>query len=702
MNKNKLFSFAILAGAVVTSLGVISTLNTNGFASAKAECGHHEVNHYVGRSNRTYAGSEGEYVDHWICCGCHTVWADEARTIVLGNSQTDRTKIDLRNTQSYKFQWDYNGTPYYSEELGVYYKNTLLGSGGFDGNGAFYVETPDAQEINPKLVSSVSFTLFNDTKFDLDIRLMDVDTVELFTRYTVVKGTSYTFELTPEQYNTASHGFEFWFTGTDSTITSDDTIRITVPKLNKKTEPRELIGQGMTASGLNWEQVPTQNGTYLLKDSYGFQYLDPRVAIPEWATLYFSFKNPTSNNAIVDFGSNYAVTGSVTVAAHDTTIYTVPANVWNAPVAGETDKIRFTVSGVSDLELNLYYAYDDTLDVFATRLNELVLPQDVETNGYISYYVNTVKPLLDEIKAKYTVVPNEIKDKFDYFNSIFFGDIENGNYASWGYGSHNSRTKEIDGIDFIELFNINTDAQQQFSVEIKNVTSYEHDFLIKIYNPTSNKVELSIYDNWDGWVIFRTVYLEPNSWNTVLVNTDSYDQGTLGLVFKKTGVSSGLISGEFLISPIISYVYECKELDNAVYGHESNDVLTGVDGGAGLPISKKLTNSYGTVYSINGIKDIQYPRVYLSGKDNTDAKQVKFYVKNETNKVLWLSSDCFNWSIEQYQHQIQLGGVGIGEWVEFTVDAEHFNYGTDMYINFGAADGSLLTGTILVSAFIKA
>jgi hypothetical protein len=99
-----------------------------------------------------------------------------------------------------------------------------------------------------------------------------------------------------------------------------------------------------------------------------------------------------------------------------------------------------------------------------------------------------------------------------------------------------------------------------------------------------------------------------------------------------------------------------------------------------------------------------YPRVYLNGKNNNNTNSytsVKFYVKNETNTTLWLSSDTFNWDIDEYRSQVQLGGVGVGEWVEFTVDAAHFYYGTDTYINLGPADGTtLITGNVLVSAFV--
>ena len=583
MNRNKkIFSFAILAASVATTLCVISTLNTNRFAPVKAE-------------DCTHSGEIGYYeatayvIEHWACCECHQAWADEARTILVRGTDFDNTRSDT----TYQF---------------AIYHDPIVQEDGTEPKGSY------GWSDNAKATF--------DSKY----------------------GIAY------------SHEIEI---------------------------PANQIYMECFNAEFNFEE----------KDSYEIEISNNTNAFLQVKLLHANWGEEGLNNTHVNIpaGEKGKLTITSTIISDGSKSFVLRA--WD----NYGKKVEGSITVTKPLAVK-------TLADFLNDLNNLELPKDFDTNAYFAYYLNNVRPVLNEINATFgNNIPAELSEKYNYFSQIFYGGVENG-YTSFGYGSHTVSTTVIDGVEFIKLHNITAfNENAQFSYQITNVTysNYKY-FMFKVFNPFDKTMKIVTHDNWDAWngPKDQTFYVDSNSWATILVNKEGYNQGIIGVQCFDVLSPSETTDKEVLISPIIDYIYDWEELDNAVYGHKKNHNLRGVDGGNGLPISKKITANYGTVYSINDINDRDCPRVYLSGKENTDATQLKFYVKNETNKVLWVSSDCFNWSIEQFHHQIQLGGVGIGEWVEFTMDAEHFNYGSDLYINFGAADRSLVTGTILVSAFV--
>lgn len=700
MNKNKkIFSFSILALSVLTTLGVISTLNTNGFVAAKAECDHHQVNHYVGNSNRTYAGSEGEYVDHWICCGCHTVWADEARTIVLGNSQTDRTKIDLRNITSYKFEWDWNGTPYYSEELGVYYKNTLLGSGGFDGvNYNYYVETSNAQEVNPELITSISFTLFNDTKFDLNVRLEDFDNTETFAQQIVASNTNYTFELTPEQYNKGSRGFEFWFTGTDSTITSEDTIRVTTPKFIKKTDPHtftnQITGQNYPTNG-QWGPIPhDEDGTYHLSENYGYHYFDPRTLIPDWATLYLNFTNPTDTDATINFG--HVVTDTIIVSARSSKTFTITSDIWNAPVNSEITKIRFLISNASELNLNMHYAYDNTIDTFIEKLDAVKLNDITFNNLYVTDVYTNLIPVIESIKAYYGAnIPAEITSHeywIDYTDASTFVGWEN------AYGIPSVGTKMINGVAYAEV--TATDAGEQSIITRSFVnTTNKQKLMFSIYNDSDSQKAVNVFNGYgEPWNVGGQVQLPAKQWTVISYDKTLFDEPNQGFSFIFQGCEVGQ---KFYVSPIVDYAYETNIEGEVVYN--GNITLRG----KGWASANLIATKYGATYLHDAVNsstedpEWKCTMFYLNAPTKVDASKhsyVKFYVYNNTNQSLFIA---LKGAGSQYNFDGNGNVVPMNEWKEFTIPAEKWNEQGD-HLELIFSSNTHHSGSILVTTFVGA
>lgn len=88
----RLFLASLSAALVAT--GFLTHLTQNqSFRVAKGEgCEHSTVVEY---SPLAPTLNQSGHVHHFACCDCHNAWADEAKTIVLGNTITNREKIEI-------------------------------------------------------------------------------------------------------------------------------------------------------------------------------------------------------------------------------------------------------------------------------------------------------------------------------------------------------------------------------------------------------------------------------------------------------------------------------------------------------------------------------------------------------------------------------------------------------------------------------
>lgn len=123
-NKNKKILFISLIG--VSSMAVIMAIANSGtvksvFKPDASTCDHSHVEHYAA----PITNGSG-YVEHWACCECHTAWADEGRTNVIGNTVSDRDKLTVSSECTYQTEYNPNMTiPVYDEEHGFLTKNYL-------------------------------------------------------------------------------------------------------------------------------------------------------------------------------------------------------------------------------------------------------------------------------------------------------------------------------------------------------------------------------------------------------------------------------------------------------------------------------------------------------------------------------------------------------------------------------------------------
>lgn len=168
MKNNKLVTSILCVSLLGGSLLAVG-LSRNSYKVTAEECTHSNVVHYDGVSPTSGTG----YVEHWACCECHSAWADEARTTKIGNTETDRSKIDIfgiyltvnHEPVGQDMQWTLPMEPVYDKGI----DSTAYVFSGIDSVKEFWVETQGASELPAQHIVKMSF--FNDTDHDLKLRL---------------------------------------------------------------------------------------------------------------------------------------------------------------------------------------------------------------------------------------------------------------------------------------------------------------------------------------------------------------------------------------------------------------------------------------------------------------------------------------------------------------------------------------------------
>lgn len=116
-NRTRNYLIASITGFVCLGIALTSVYLgnvKNVLKPSAADCNHEHVEHYVGHSDMSTGIG---YVEHWSCCDCHTAWADENRTFVLGNTQLDRSLLDIQVGMN--VEWSARmATPYYDISRG--------------------------------------------------------------------------------------------------------------------------------------------------------------------------------------------------------------------------------------------------------------------------------------------------------------------------------------------------------------------------------------------------------------------------------------------------------------------------------------------------------------------------------------------------------------------------------------------------------
>lgn len=212
MNKRtKFFIFTLACAAVVGASGLLTNNFVNEIHGVNAEdCTHTHVEHYRGLTPRK--GNAG-YVDHYACCDCHTAWADEARTTIIGQTYTNRTNLDLASNYTYSTNWDAgndvaNSVPYYNETYGVVFQSSMNTK-----DGSYHCLESNFPAMDTTLYSGCTFSVYNDTDGEFKIvvynRNWGANGVYVST---VPANTWHTVNISVDFYNNYPSGSEYGWT----------------------------------------------------------------------------------------------------------------------------------------------------------------------------------------------------------------------------------------------------------------------------------------------------------------------------------------------------------------------------------------------------------------------------------------------------------------------------------------------------------
>lgn len=154
----------LLTTAVVSNGGALGTPPLHNLTAE--DCEHKTVEHYIGQINPVDGSG---HVEHWACCECHSAWADEEKTIPLGNTIQDRTKISFDNNVFWNVDWANASKPIYNIERGIEF-DCALNNLGTDERTALETMTPVQNPVD----KNVTFVYFYLTNHSTEVVRVDV------------------------------------------------------------------------------------------------------------------------------------------------------------------------------------------------------------------------------------------------------------------------------------------------------------------------------------------------------------------------------------------------------------------------------------------------------------------------------------------------------------------------------------------------
>ena len=159
--------------------------------------GHQNINHVVGECSQEEE-KEG-HVDYYYCADCKTVWADEDRTIVIGNLDNNLTNITIPYSVYKYLKGDDLSIPYYDVEKKVAFISP------FEANKSIAykiygpkITDPDAKEV--------AFYLKNTSEYSAVARICNADGSTIFKTITLTKDLGWQkIVLSVEQFNSKAY-----------------------------------------------------------------------------------------------------------------------------------------------------------------------------------------------------------------------------------------------------------------------------------------------------------------------------------------------------------------------------------------------------------------------------------------------------------------------------------------------------------------
>jgi hypothetical protein len=691
MSNRKFLLLSVVSFALVGFCVFSATNRSFELKNVSAEdCKHDVIEHYDA-TNTT--------IEHWACCECHNAWADAAKEIVVRDGSMDKTRsATYYEAHSYKgdtpLYWGTRFTASYDSLYGFSYTHEI----GHAETKMLYVEVFEFDfdfEANP--IYEVELT--NNTTGFLHVNVLHSNWADYPDLDDMNINVGETKKIRIDAKIKESGSGKFVLRLNDN-FGNDFTGSLTISKpsapVDSKYTSFEVTQYGNGANKVAYHKEETKFGRAVVFTANHNTEIYFRGTTSYDASIYdsiqlhiYSTSTTTLHPCIQDGswgGSQYEPfirTGWNTVS--------VELSKWNT---GSIIIFNLYLAD-TDVTFKLVVGEPTGPGSYAAKLNAFELPQTANVTTYLSYLLDTVNPVLDEIDAAGLSENPLIAEKYNYFRSI---NVISSGFKSFGYGTHDTETVVVDGITCTKLTNIVTGDNPEFSTSVTPVTHSAHGFyLFKIYNPCAFTLNLTIYDsyNWDP-TKDQLFQLAPQAWTTVFLNKAGYTANEIGFIFRGGElVPSTALGGDVIISPLVDYVHPLS------YGMTSSQYLEARK--TWSPLSKDLGGEHGVTHTFaecnSEVEDAEWKvtSIYVRGREAIDEEKysgIKIWIKNNTTQPLWLNCNITG-------NQKGLGGIpNDGSWVELTIDLDHWNASGHLWLNFNATDGvSHHTGSLSIAGF---
>ena len=318
----------IVTAAFMGKAGIIKPMNA-------MDCTHETVGHYYAKN-----ALDAE-IEHWACCQCHTAWADEGRTIEIGNTVDDRSKISFETLCRYQVQWDANlSKPVYDAENGFVYRNYLSNLGAGESNA---IETTSSGfTLEEKGFDYFGGIITNKTSSKLTGPLFNRAWGGTIKDFVIEAGESRAFVVSASDWKATKsgddYGFAFLLTN-ETEVASGSYVELSKPMFfNGKSNFNEFFGYMQHSQG--WvDLVDGIDATHgLTKQTFvpsgADVYFGNRVAIDTSKYMGVKFSIYNGMDTDTDPVNIYNIAGATpknvgVLKAKSWNEVTVPAEVWN-------------------------------------------------------------------------------------------------------------------------------------------------------------------------------------------------------------------------------------------------------------------------------------------------------------------------------------------------------------------------------------
>ena len=353
------------------------------------------------------------------------------------------------------------------------------------------------------------------------------------------------------------------------------------------------------------------------------------------------------------------------------------------------------------LEIN--YPTSEEIALVDSKLEQMDIVDDVMTDGYIRTYNDGIS-VIEEIKGILgSSIPESLsnRDKLLSYYSLYENykvlfDASQQRFAVDGMSS-----SYVSGISIVKQNDLSLnkisirECQTNVLIKTPNFTNSirsQSCIIFRVYNPTSGKVSIGVYDSVSSNDPIYSIIVEPGTWETILIDTSLFTTGT-SMYLRLTPDADKSLEGDWLITSIIHYSGQRR----IVYGQASNHKMTIYK--ANWVAATKTTKDGINVFSAN-LVGVDTDSTAIENAIVLDANlydYVEFYIYNETNNPLTIKTHMDgNNTYYNFEETITPG-----QWVKLVMDINTWNESrkrnTRYFEVYPLNNGDAVTGVVCFS-----